>query len=136
MSALELAGLLPHLGDLTPGAAERWITASLAQATALHEHDGWLYPTDPQRQVASERLHEAWRSWADDAEALLHRAEAVRAAGHPVARLDDLRDEVGRARAMLQLTPSMIAQRREQVRRGEAYPVEEVRRELRAGHRR
>src|SRR5215213_7215567 len=119
MSTIELAGLLPQLGSLTPAAAERWVTASLAQAAALHEHDGWLYPTDPQRQAASERLHEAWRRWADGAEALLRLAEALRAAGHPVALLDDLRDEVGHVSAMLQLTPETIAHRREQVRRGD-----------------
>ena len=136
MSTMELASLLPHLGNFTPAAAERWVAASLAQASALHAHDALLYPRDPQRQTDSERLHEAWRSWADGAEALLRHAEAVRAGGQTVARVDELRDEVGHVIAMLQLTPAVIAQRREQVRRGEVYSVQEVRRELRAGHRR
>jgi hypothetical protein len=73
MSTLELSELLPQLGELAPAVAERWIAASLAQAAALHEHDGWLYPIDPARQEAAERLHDAWRHWADGAEALVRR---------------------------------------------------------------
>ena len=136
MSTTELGNLLHDLGAITPTATERWVAASLAEASALHEHDGWLYPTDPQRQAAAERLHRAWREWADRGEVFLRHAEAVRAAGHTVAQLDDLRDEVGQITAMLQLGPAVIAQRREQARRGDVFSVEEVRRELRAGHRR
>src|SRR5687767_11023471 len=128
MSTTELGNLLHDLGAFTPAAAERWVAASLAEASALHEHDGWLYPTDPQRQAAAERLHEAWREWANRAEVLLRHAEAVLAAGHAVKRLDDLREKVGHITAMLQLSPAVIAQRREQVRRGDVFSVEEVRR--------
>lgn len=129
MSALELAGLLPQLGELTPRGAGRWVAASLAQAAALREHDGSLYPTDPARLPRAERLHAAWRQWADDAEALLRRVEAMHATA-AVAGLDDLRDAVGRAQAMLQLTPAAAAERRARAAGGDVFPPAEVRREL------
>lgn len=131
MSALEVAGLLPHLGELTPAIAERWVAAALAQAAALHEHDSWLYPKDPTRQTAAGRLHEAWRRWANDAEALLLCAE--RLSTGKVAAVDELRDAVGRTQAMLQLSPETIARRREQARQGDVFSIDEVRRELRSG---
>ncbi len=136
MSALGLNTLLPHLGEISPAVAARWIAASLAQAAALHEHDGWLYPVDPARRVTSERLHAAWLQWADDADALLRRAESLVSAGHALDRTGELRDAVGSIQAMLQLAPDKIEQRRLQAQRGEVYSIEEVRRELRVGNRR
>ena len=136
MSVLEVAGLLPQLGDLTPHAAERWIAAALAQSVALHEHDAWLYPTDPGRQSGAERLHDAWRHWADDAEALVRQAEVLQSPSQEIVGLDQLRDAVGRIQAVIKMSPATIARRRQQAQNGEVYPVEEVRRELRAGIRR
>ncbi len=126
MSALELVDLLPQLGDLTVAAAERWVAAALAQATALREHDPWLYPIEPERQQAAERLHAAWKHWADDVEALVRRAEPLQ----PVRGLEDLRQALGRVQALFKLTPAMIAQRRQQAAPGKVYSVEEARREL------
>lgn len=131
MSALQIENLLPYFGDLNPRVVQRWVAAALAQAAALREHDGWLYPTDPSKQATAERLHGAWCLWADDAEALLYRAQSVSSGGQAVAGLDELRDAVGRARAILGLPPALIARRREQAMRGEVHPIEEVRRELR-----
>ncbi|HZL35625.1 MAG TPA: hypothetical protein VFC78_09975 [Tepidisphaeraceae bacterium] len=136
MSTLELAELLPQLGELTPGVAGRWIAAALAQAAALHEHDGWLYPIDPARQPGAERLHDAWREWAHGAEALVRQAESLQYVGQEIPGLDQLRDSVGWAQAMTAMPPALIAQRRRQAHEGDVYSVEEVRRELRAGFRR
>jgi hypothetical protein len=131
---VDISTLLPHLGELTPDARDRWVAAMLAQETALRAHDARLYPHDPALMPAAERLHDAWRSWAEDAEAVLQEAQAFRKACRGVvARLDELRDAVGRALSMQQLPPSLIAKRREQVARGEVYSIEEVRRELRLG---
>jgi hypothetical protein len=136
MSTMDVSTLLPHLGELTPDALDRWVAAVLAQEAALRAHDARLYPRDPALMAAAERLHEAWRSWAEDAEAVLRQVQRTRdATGVSVPRLDELRDAVGRALAMLQLPPSVIAKRREQVARGDVYSIEEVRRELRLGHR-
>jgi hypothetical protein len=131
-----LAGLLPQLGKLTPSVAERWIVAALAQAAALHEHDAWLYPIDPSRQAAAEQLHDAWRDWAEGAEALLHQVESLQSSGQKIASLDQLRDAVGHTQAMLGMPPGIIAQRRARAQAGDVVSLEEVRRELRAGHRR
>lgn len=135
MSAVSLAGLLPEFGKLTPAVAAQWVTATIAQASVLRAYDGWLYPIDPVRQPAAERLHEAWRSWEDDARPLLQEAEALAATGNDIPDLDALRELVAHARALLRLTPALIIQRYEQVQRGEVYPMEEVRRELRSGDR-
>lgn len=136
VSALELSDLLPELGELTPTMAQSWISASLAQAAALREHDQSLYPTDATRLHAAERLHAAWRNWSEDAQILLLRADSLRAAGQPVGRTDELRDAVGRALAMLQLTPAEAMRRRERARNGTVRSVEEVRRELQLQNRR
>lgn len=136
MSALELAELLPQLGELTPAVAARWIVAALAQAAALHEHDEWLYPIDPARQPGAERLHGAWRQWAEDAEVLVRQAESLQSTRQEIAGLDQLRDAVGCAQAVIAMPPAMIARRRQQAQNGEVYSIEEVRRELRAGLRR
>jgi hypothetical protein len=44
MPVVALNAFLPHLGELTPVVVERWITAALAFARALHAHDELLYP--------------------------------------------------------------------------------------------
>jgi hypothetical protein len=133
MSTLELAELLPQLGELTPGVAGRWIAAALAQAAALHEHDAWLYPIDSARQSGAEHLHDAWRDWSHGAESLARQAESLKSVGQEIPGLDLLRDAVGWAQAMTALPPAKIAERRRQAQEGKVYPIEEVRRELRAG---
>jgi hypothetical protein len=135
MSAVSLAGLLPEFGKLTPAVAAQWVAAAVAEAGVLRAYDGWLYPTDPARQPAAERLHEAWRSWKDDAQALLQLAGSLAAAGNEIPDLDALGELVAHARALLRLTPALIIHRYQQVQRGDVYPMEEVRRELRSGDR-
>ena len=136
MSALGLEQLIPNASELTASMAERWVAASLARCAALREHDAWLYPADPAQRSMAERIHAAWRDWANDAEALLRSAESLTEGDRAVCGLDTLRDAIGRARAVIQQTPALVALRREQALRGEVYSIEEVRRELRLGDRR
>src|SRR4051794_39293148 len=98
---------LATLDELSPSAAERWVAAALAEEVALREHDDRLYPaaTDAAATATAQRLHTAWRRWADDADALLLRLDRTRAAGGKTARVDELMRAVGRAKAMLKLTP-------------------------------
>ena len=124
-----------QFGELHPGDAERWIAAALANAAALHGYDAWLYPNDAAKLPAAERLHEAWRMWVDDSQTLLREAEVVAKKGYQVPQLDTLRNNIGQIRSMLRMTPELILQRHAQMKRGEVYPAEEVRRELRSGHR-
>jgi hypothetical protein len=128
MSTLLVNGLLPEFGRLTPDIAERWVGAALAHAEALRAYDGWLFPTDPGRQAAAERLHEAWRCWADDAQSILREADSLTANENQIPGLDELRKVVRQTRATLRLTPALIVQRCQQVERGEVYSIEEVRR--------
>jgi hypothetical protein len=130
MSAIAFEAMVPQLDELTPTMAERWVAAALALARALHEHDGWLYPVDPKKLPAAKQLHNRWRRWTEDAEALLQRIQALAPAR--ISGVDLLCDEIGRIGSMLGLPPELIAQRHEQVLRGEVRSLEEVRRELRA----
>lgn len=125
MSALQLADFLPQLGELTPAAAERWIAAALAEAAALHEHDAWLYPIDPARLSGAERLHDVWRHWADNSEALVRQANSLHSGEREIAGLDQLRDAVGCAQAMLKMPPAMIARRRQRAQEGDVRSIEE-----------
>lgn len=124
--------LLTHLDELSPDAATRWVAAALAEAAALRAHDDQLYPpaNDGGALEAAGRLHESWRGWADDAESLLDRLRQIGPGAQSVAGITDLEYAVGRARAMLKLAPESMNEAREQVRRGEVYSAEEVRREL------
>jgi len=136
MSTVALSTFLADFGELTLDAVERWIAAALAHAAALHVYDHGLYPREPERQAAAERLHDAWRQWVEDAESVLHQAGMLARSDRAIAGLEALRDEIGFKKAMLRMPPALIAHRREQVARGEVYSAEEVRRELRAGNRR
>jgi hypothetical protein len=133
MSAIAFETLLPQLGQLTPIGAERWIAAALAVAAALHEHDAGLYPIDPTRLPVAERLHEAWRGWAEEAESLLLRINSLQ---FNSSKLGELQDEIGRTQSMLGMPPKFIAQRHQQALRGDVRTLEEVRSGLRPGHRR
>jgi hypothetical protein len=132
MSGVQLSSLLPELGQLTRDGAQSWVNAALAHSSALRKYNGSLYPTDPARQEAAEHLHRAWRDWVEDAKAVIRQTEPIIANGAEISEVIALREEVARAEALLQLPPSLIAQRRQQVERGEVYSLEEVRRELRA----
>lgn len=128
------AHTLPNLPDLTIEQAEYWIAAALAEAKALRQHDDRLYPVegDGPALAAAMQLRSAWQRWADDADALLDRIRPhLKQKVHVIGALD-LDYAIGRARAMLSLTPEAVMASREQVRRGAVRSAEEVRRELRA----
>lgn len=124
---MHASNLLSRIEELTPGAAERWVAAALAEAAALREHDDLLYPPtdDPKDLETAESFRASWRQWADDADALL-----ARLSEGDVPGAADLDYAVGLARAMLKVSPRAMQRRREQVVRGEVHTVEEVRREL------
>jgi hypothetical protein len=123
---------LSALDELSPGAAERWVVAVLAEEAALREHDDRLYPADRDAvaMAVAQRLHAAWGRWADDAQTLLDRLRASRNGGQSVQKSDELEKALARARATLKLTPERMNQRRAQARQGDALTPEEVRREL------
>ena len=126
--------MLPKLPDLTAEQAEHWVAAALAEARALRQHDGQLFPsTDDAAAVRTAKaLHAAWARWAEGAEALFERVRPLLAGRRHVAGASDLDYAIGRARAMLQITAEDHIAAGEQVRRGEVVSGEEVRRELRA----
>jgi hypothetical protein len=129
--------LLDTLEPLSNEAVSRWITAVLAEAAALREHDENVFPAtrDPADLRTAHQLHEAWTHWADDAERLWRRMRQLRDAGQPVPEGDDLIRAIGRARAMLKITPEEMLVRQEQMESGRIMTIEEVRRELRLTNR-
>ena len=136
MSSLASTSLLPQFGPLSHTAAERWIGAALAQAAALHEHDAWLYPHEPARLPTAEKLHDAWREWVELAESVLRAVKLMCVDEKELGGVDALDDEVGYAQAMLKLPPAEANRRRTRAFNGDVHTIEEVRRELRLGHRR
>jgi hypothetical protein len=123
--------LFDSLRELSSESAERWFAAALAEAAALRGHDDRLYPSadDAAGLAEAEQLREAWRKWADDAEVLLRQVSSATRVS-PVESAARLSYEIGRARAMLGVTPSRIQQARVQATRGQTCSAEEVRREL------
>lgn len=124
---------LPDLPELTAEQAEHWVAAALAEARALRQHDEHLFPNcdKPSALRASHQLHAAWRRWADHAESIRQRLRPLLHAGQRVNGADELGHAVGRALAMLTITPEDQLQALEQIRRGHVVPIAEVRRELR-----
>ena len=124
---------LPDLPALTAEQAEHWVAAVLAEGRALRQHDEQLFPArdDPSSLRGSHQLHAAWRRWVDQAELIRERLRPVLHAGRQVNGADELGHAIGRARAMLAITPEDQLAGAEEVRRGHVVPIAEVRRELR-----
>lgn len=126
--------IMPNLPELTPEQAEHWVAAALAEARALRQHEGQLFPAsdDPAALQTAERLRDAWRAWVSGAESLLARLRPLIDSKRHIPGVHDLDYAIGRANAMLSLSPEEMQRRREQVRAGRVYAIEEARRELRA----
>lgn len=125
--------LIAHLPELTADEAEHWANAALAEAGALRQHDDRLYPLtdDPAALKTANGLHAAWNGWADDAEALLARIDAL--SPQPSAgRMREMRLAIGRARSIVQLSPAEFLRRRERLASGasRSFSPAEARREL------
>lgn len=124
---------LPDLPELTAEQAEHWVAAVLAEGRALRQHDEQLFPArdEPSALRASHQLHGAWRRWVDQAELIRELVRPILHTGRQVSGADELGHAIGRARAMLTITPEDQLAGAEQVRRGHVVPIVEVRGELR-----
>lgn len=118
-----------NLPDLTPGQAEHWVVALLAQERALRQYDSHLFPLDAESDALriAEELHEAWRRWADEGRSILNRVAVELPLGTHIAGAHDLDYGVARAGAMLKLSPRTIQHRIKQVADGQVLRSEEVR---------
>src|SRR5688572_9044567 len=98
---------LPDLPELTAEQAEHWVAAALAEARALRQHDEHLFPAcdDASALQTSQRLHAAWRRWAEQAELIRARLRPLLRDGRDVRCADELGHVVGRTLAMLTITP-------------------------------
>src|SRR5438045_394001 len=115
------AGMLPILPDLTVDQAEHWVAAALGDARALRQHDGQLFPRNQERgalQTAKES-HDAWRRWADSADAIYDRVRPLIAACRHVSGASDLDYAIGRTRAMLQISPEDNLTAIDEIQRGD-----------------
>ena len=128
MSTIEL---MPHLPPLSSQEAEQWIRAALADAKALRQHDARLYPltADPAASSTATALHDAWRQWAENADAILGRLTGAATAP---AGLHELRVAIGYARGLAGLSPEETLRRRNAADASQPrlYTTEEARREL------
>jgi hypothetical protein len=125
---------LSEFPSFTRDQAEHWVAASLAEEKALRQHDSQLFadPRDPAARPLIEHLRDAWQHWAEHAEDLFDRIRKTDRNAGSVMGLHDLGYLIGRAKAMLQMTPDDFAKRLNQTERGEVLTIEEVRRELRS----
>jgi len=119
MSAVQT---IQHLPELSSDQAEYWVAAALAEARALRQYE----------DRDTEELRQAWRLWSEAADALLERLKPLLQTHRHIAGAYDLDYAIGRAKAMLSLSPQMLDERRRQMARGEVRDGEEVRRELRS----
>jgi dihydrodipicolinate synthase/N-acetylneuraminate lyase len=128
---------LQGLPELTAQQAEHWVAAALAEARALQQHDQQLFPStgDQTSLRAAQHLHDAWKRWADDAEALYERIRPLLRARQHVAGAHDLDYAIGRARATVRIAPAEMLDREQRAQSGDVKTIEEVRRELRAADR-
>jgi hypothetical protein len=141
ISLLEAVGRSPSTYDGVPSAdlqvrmANELVEACLDEYRHIEALDlcgptkKWrrLYVRETETQMRA--LHEAWLAPARD---LLARVREMATAGHGIERLEALEGAVLTTRGLLMMTLDEIEEGREQVRRGETYTLEEVRRELRA----
>ena len=126
---MTLTDFLPRLRVPTADAASAWIAAVLAEADALRQYDGQLFPftADPKEMEAAECLHQTWREWAEQAAALRDQLGALNDEGDLAEPLDRLSYAIARTRAMLQITPQRSLRAKEQLRRGEGVSLAEAR---------
>ena len=120
--------------DRTGRLAERLVDAALGELRYLQELDAALAPGpgrafDRRAAVLLRAMYEEWGRAADAALQRIRRVEL--STGRAVADCPRLRDAHGRVMAMLSVTLEDIDEARDQIRRGETYSIEEVRRELR-----
>jgi len=87
-------------------------------------------PVDQSRVNRS--LYEVYQKWGGEAEQVLLQIRRLVRAGHQVDNAEALEDAFGRVQARLKMTPGMFDRAREQVRRGEFIPLQELRDELRS----
>jgi hypothetical protein len=82
---------------------------------------------------AAVMLRSMYQEWARDTESIVERVLRIgQSNGQSLESAVRLRDEHGRVMAMLSVTLEDMDQARDQIRRGETFTIEEVRRELRA----
>ena len=133
MSAIDL---LPPTQQLRPGAASRWVRASMAEAEALQDFDADLLPVSdtPETAARAAKLRVAWSRWADEAETLVSRVGEDQSLA-PVDR-QKLMGMVRLAHALVRQDPAELRRRQERVEAGDVVTREEARRELGLPHRR
>lgn len=133
MTATPILDTLDDQPHVAADLAARLIDGLLAEAQTLDSLDAQMYPHAPDAAARqrSRLVFDAWHRWIAEAEGLLRRAALLEQRGTGVPRLEELHRQVALARCAVKMTLEKVEHAREQVRRGETVPGEEVRRELR-----
>lgn len=129
----------PYGGDSPVELQVRTANELVAACLDQHRHNEALDvcgPTGKWRRVyvreteaEMRQLHEQWMA---SARPLYERVKEMRRAGHQIGRFQELMDAVFHTQTLLMTTVDDLERAREQVRRGEVFTLEEVRRKLRA----
>ena len=122
----------PEAERVLPRLAEQMVAASIASGKMLREIRERMFPeeAEPGAIAVAEALRDEFRQWVQDAEAAYERARQVERAGHPISGSRELNDLIGMTMAMLQVTLDDHFRSLEQIKAGETYTIEELRRDL------
>ena len=125
--------------ELEVGLANELIAAALDEYRRIEALDAcgprkkWRRLYVRETESAMRRIHEDWLAGAGP---LLQRVREMKRAGRRIEQYDEFTDAVGLARTHVGTTVDDIERGRQQVRRGEAVTLEEIKRELRVPSRR
>lgn len=131
----------PEGGAAAPPPGHAVASARVLMAFAKEQHDslrrlddamgGYVTLRQDNRPaaLAMRRLYEAWSAQADE---LLNRVRQLGLREQLAEEYNTLDGVVGRTQAMLSITLESLDRADEQIRTGQTYSLEEVRRELRA----
>lgn len=116
--------------------ARRYVESALADWQRVldceSQFDSMTFATPAEQSRVNRSLYEVHQKWAADAEQVLLRTRQLASVGLSVEDAEALEHAFGRVQARLKMTPEMFDRSREQVRRGEFIPMQELRNELRA----
>jgi hypothetical protein len=143
MTAVTLFDVLARDGSVTPDPDRTERIERFAKALVSGVLADWQRLLQYEQEFASlacatpalddERnrsMYGTYQAWAQDAEQVLDRVQALAASGRSVANAEDLEEAYARVRARLGLTPEMVSHAMDQVRQGQARPLTELRDEL------
>ncbi len=128
-------GNTPLAPDLTE-LCRRMVSSAFESGRMLRELRVKMFPTrdDAGEITLPKALQAEFQQWVHEADAVCQRAAKLDRAGHPIDKLAELKNLVGLAQAMLQITPEDHLRTIKAGSHGKKMSMEELRRELLVHH--